>query len=121
MNNGVDNDLWTFWGIFLNDCKQLIGTISLWNFDQANNSAELAFGLHPIYQHQGYMKESVTVVCHFGFSQLHLKTIFAYTEKENIPSQKLLVSLGFSFAKIFPEQGIRKKRTFYYQVYSLNK
>lgn len=86
---------WTYWAIALRD-GGLIGTICLWNFSDDRLTAELGYELHPEYQGQGFMDEAVKKVLDFGFAVLGLRTIEAFTHRDNIRSSRLLERNGFT-------------------------
>ena len=79
-----------FWAITLKDNPQLIGSICLWNFNEDKTIAEVGYDLHPDFQKKGIMNESLQLVLNFGFKQLQLITIEAFTHKENMGSIQLL-------------------------------
>lgn len=84
-----------FWGISTHDSQKLIGTICLWNFNSTKTIAEIGYELHPDYHRKGFMSEAMEAVLDFGFSELNLKTIEAYTNKHNEPSKTLLKKFNF--------------------------
>ena len=92
---GIKADEWIFWGISLLGQQQLIGTICLWNIDKINDKAEISYELLPDYQKKGYMKEALTAVVTYGFQKMKLKTVEAYTKRNNISSIKLLEKSNF--------------------------
>jgi ribosomal-protein-alanine N-acetyltransferase len=117
MTVGVANNLWIIWAIELLESKKVIGSICIWNIEADNLSAELGCGIMPSYQGLGYMKEALVCVVEYGFHELGLKTLEAYTEKANIPSIKLLNSSGFIATKVVIDSGFLKNRDFEMIVY----
>ena len=83
------------WGITLKKTRQIIGTICLWNFSQNNKTAEVGYDLHPKFQNNGMMSEALKVIVTFGFNELKINKILAFTHAENVHSKKLLEKLGF--------------------------
>lgn len=79
-----------YWAIALQNDPKLIGTITLWNLNPNENSAELGYELLPPYQGQGLMQEALAKVIEFGFSTMQLQTIVAESHVHNIHSAKLL-------------------------------
>ena len=79
-----------YWAITKKGNENVIGTICLWNFSEGNSIAEIGYDLHPTYFKKGIMSEAMTSVIDFGFSTLHLKSIEAFTHRENISSINLL-------------------------------
>ena len=88
--NDITSNKVYFWAITLKDNPKLIGSICLWNFNKDKTIAEVGYDLHPDFQKKGIMNESLQLVLDFGFKQLQLKTIEAFTHKENMGSIQLL-------------------------------
>ena len=57
---------------------------------------DIGFGILPEYEGIGYAFESSSRIIKAGFEELEISEIKAITNKENIPSQSLLVKLGFN-------------------------
>ena len=70
----------------------MIGTISLWKFSEDKKTAEVGYDLNPVFHNKGIMTEALNCVLKYGFTQLQLDKIEAYTHKENQASRKLLLS-----------------------------
>ena len=110
--NSANNEI-VFWGISLQNNPKLIGTICLWKFSEDRKTAELGYELLPEYQGKGMMSEAVNFVLKFGFKDLNLDKIEAFTNRNNLNSIKLLENLKFIFDKdrrdeMFPENLIFK-------------
>ncbi|MGJ8744692.1 GNAT family N-acetyltransferase [Polaribacter sp.] len=90
-NNGI------FWVIQSDLNGELLGTIGLRNFKIEDDYAEIGYEIHPDYQQRGYMNEAFQEVLKFGFQQMKLKTIEAFTHKNNSPSIALLEKHSFVF------------------------
>ncbi|GAA4340560.1 GNAT family protein [Mucilaginibacter gynuensis] len=84
-----------FWAITFKGEDKLIGTILYWNIDKANHIAEIGYELLPEYQGRGIMQEALAAVIAYGFNQLKIKTIEAYTIPANERSLSLLNKFGF--------------------------
>ena len=84
-----------FWGISLQNNPKLIGTICLWKFSEDRKTAELGYELLPEYEGKGMMSEAVNFVLNYGFQDLKLDRIEAFTNKNNSDSIKLLQNLKF--------------------------
>lgn len=95
MLQGIAEDRWIVWAIQPRDLNRVIGSAGIWNFDEKRTTVELSYGIAPEYQGQGYIKEALARIIDFAFQTLHLTTIEAYTEAENVPSRKLLERLRF--------------------------
>lgn len=95
INDGVAEDKWIYWAICFKDNPQLIGTICLWNFSADKTTAEIGYELSPSYHKQGIMSEAIESVIGYCRNGLKLKSIDAYTHKDNSASTKLLAKYNF--------------------------
>ena len=59
-----------FWVVSFNNRAELIGTLSLWNFDKERNTAEIGYELLPAYYGKGIMTEALPAVLEFCFNTL---------------------------------------------------
>ncbi|TSE03369.1 GNAT family N-acetyltransferase [Aquimarina algiphila] len=105
INTKIDNNDILFWSITENNSSELIGTICLWNFSEDRKIAEVGYDLHPNFQGRGIMSEALSCILHYGFEQLRLDQIEAFTHRENIPSKKLLTRHNFILMKERKDEG----------------
>lgn len=91
-NNGIT------WGLYLE--KQLIGSCGFYRGFN-HQIGEIGYVLNEQFRSKGFMKEACEKVIEYGFEQLNLKAVCAYTKDSNLPSIKLLIGLGFSKKKEF--------------------
>jgi [ribosomal protein S5]-alanine N-acetyltransferase len=96
VNIGIAKNNWIFWAICFKDNPALVGTICLWNINEAENKVEVGYELHPEFQGKGIAKEAFSSVIDFGFGVLNASKIEAYTHKENTASTKLLEKFEFT-------------------------
>ena len=98
--NQIDENLNTnksiAWGIQLNDDAKIIGTICLWNFSHDQKTAEVGYDLDPKFQGKGIMSESLKSILEYGFNDLNLDLIEAYTHQKNESSKSLLEKNNFT-------------------------
>lgn len=83
------------WGISEKGNAEIIGTICLWNISDDRKVAEAGYGLHPDFYRKGIMSEAIASVIDYGFNQMALEKIEAFTHRENVASVKLLERHGF--------------------------
>ena len=83
------------WAICQKEDPKMMGSICLWNFSSDHKTGEVGYDLHPDYQNMGYMNEAMKAVLRFGFEELQLDHIKAYTHHSNESSKKLLKNNGF--------------------------
>ncbi|UPS91946.1 GNAT family N-acetyltransferase [Bizionia sp. M204] len=84
-----------YWVITEQGHNQMIGSICLWNFSEDRKKAEVGYDLHPNSQGKGIMNEALKAIINFGFNSINLKSIEAYTQKNNTASINLLECHGF--------------------------
>ncbi len=92
----ISNNEWIYWAISLKSNSTLIGSICLWKFSEDKKTAEVGFDLHPNFQKKGIMDEALKSVIQFGFNNLHLDKIEAYTQYNNASSLQLLEKNHFN-------------------------
>ncbi|MGK2860880.1 MAG: GNAT family N-acetyltransferase [Chitinophagaceae bacterium] len=93
--SGYLNNECTYWGITLKTDDKLIGTICIWNIDQAENKAEVGYVLRPAFQKKGLMQEALSKVIEYGFTVMKLQALDAVLHPDNINSARLLEKNGF--------------------------
>lgn len=86
-----------FFGISEKENPKFIGTVCLWKFSEDRKKAELGYELLPQFHGKGIMSEAVDAILVFGFNDLNLNQIDAFTNGKNENSQKLLTKKGFVF------------------------
>tara|TARA_R110000868_G_scaffold121097_8_gene321380 strand:- start:1453 stop:1992 length:540 start_codon:yes stop_codon:yes gene_type:complete len=94
INEDFQNNKSVTWGIVYSNHPQIIGTICLWNISENNTIAEVGYGLNPDFQNKGIMTEVLKCVIDFGFNELKLAKIEAFTHTKNENSRKLLEKCG---------------------------
>jgi [ribosomal protein S5]-alanine N-acetyltransferase len=94
INENIANNTSIYWGIYLNNSEDLIGTICFWNLDLKNDIAEIGYELLVDYQRKGLMQEAILTVTNYAFS-IGFKTITACPNALNIASIKLLEKCHF--------------------------
>ena len=97
INEAIEKNKSISWGITYKTDREIIGTICLWNFSKKNKTAEVGYDLNPEFQGLGIMSEALNSIIDFGFNNLKLYTIDAFTHKENKNSKKLLKKKEFVF------------------------
>lgn len=83
------------WMIYHKDIKQKIGSICYWNFNFETSTSEIGYELVSEFQGKGFMQEALSKVINFGFNELNLQTIEAFTDKNNKPSINALLKFNF--------------------------
>ncbi len=83
------------WTVTLKDKNKFMGTICLWNISKEKDKAEIGYTMHPEFQGLGYMGEAMEKILEFAFDLMKLKTIEAFTHKDNARSVQLLLRFNF--------------------------
>lgn len=112
ISNLVANNNGIFWVIESKQNNLVLGTIGLRHFEVDENYAEVGYELHPDFQERGFMSEALQEVLNFGFDKLNLKTIEAFTHKNNIASIALLEKHSFVFQPERREEEFENNRIF---------
>lgn len=97
INEAFENAQSITWGITMNNNPKIIGSICLWNFSVNNKIAEVGYDLNPEFHGMGLMSEALKNVVGFGFKNLKLSRIEAFTHRENMSSKKLLEKARFQW------------------------
>lgn len=74
---------------------EVIGTISVFHYDEASARAELGYVLGQQFWRQGFMREAVSAVISALLESTGLRRIEAEVNPENVASCRLLTDLGF--------------------------
>jgi ribosomal-protein-alanine N-acetyltransferase len=85
------------WCITLKGDGRLIGTCTLFHFDEGFHRAETGYELNRDFWGKGIMTEAMTAILTFGFNELDLHRIEAVIDIENERSKNLLFKLGFTY------------------------
>lgn len=102
-----------YWAITLTNDDQMIGSICLWNFSSDFKRAEIGYDLSPRLQNQGIMSESMSLVLEFGFKELGLYQIEAFTHFANASSIRLLKKFGFKLMPDLIDENNKNNRVFH--------
>lgn len=108
-NEGIAENKWLYWGICKKGSEDIVGTICLWSFSESKLKAEIGYELLPAFQGQGIMTKALKAVLKLGFSSLQLASIEACTNRNNLPSIRLLKKNNFSFVRQLDKKELSKK------------
>ncbi len=84
-----------YWAITLTESKTFVGTICLFEFSDKHNKCEIGYELLSNFQGKGIMKEATSKVIEYAVQTIQVRTIEAFTHKNNQSSTKLLEKLEF--------------------------
>ncbi|HEX5344553.1 MAG TPA: GNAT family N-acetyltransferase [Duganella sp.] len=74
---------------------ELIGTVTLYDFDRRNRRCQIGYMLARPHWGQRYMQEALPALIDYGFSALELHRIEADIHPDNIASERILEGLHF--------------------------
>jgi ribosomal-protein-alanine N-acetyltransferase len=83
---------------------RLVGTTTVFGWEQAHRRAELGYLLGRAHWGRGLAQEAVRAVLAFGFGAMHLHRVEADVDPENAASVRLLERLGFTREGFLPER-----------------
>ncbi len=83
------------WGVARQADDCVIGTCTLFHIDTDNRRAEIGYALGSEFWGNGYMREALTLLINFCFSNLNLHRLEADVDPQNTSSIKVLERLGF--------------------------
>lgn len=92
------------WGITLKPDDTVIGMTGFNYWHQVDNRASIGFDLAQVHWRKGIMREAVTAMINFGFTEMKLHRIEADASIYNTASIGLLTSLGFQQEGLQREQ-----------------
>jgi diamine N-acetyltransferase len=76
-----------------------IGTIDLFDYDLYHSRAGIGILIKdPSHREKGYGRESLDILCRYGFEVLLLHQLYCHVGKGNIPSLNLFQHAGFRIA-----------------------
>lgn len=96
------------WAVILKETGEFIGWSGLrvdFNVNGHEQFYDLGFRFIERFWGKGYATESAKALVDFGFEELHIPIINAYTDFDNIGSRKVLESAGLKFINAFPYDG----------------
>lgn len=91
----IKNNSLSYWAIAQKGNEKLVGTICLFDISEEQKKCEIGYELLTEYQGKGIMREAAKKIIEYSIQTLGLKTIYAYTHKDNQSSTNLLKELKF--------------------------
>lgn len=96
------------WAVILKETGEFIGWSGLKVEKNVNNHQQFYdLGYRFIEKHwgKGYATETAKAFVDFGFNQMNLHTINAYTDADHLASQKVLANAGLKLVNVFLYDG----------------
>lgn len=90
-------------GIYLNNSNIIIGRVSIFDYNQRNQTVEIGYFILPEFRKMGYALEVIETLKYLIFEKLSINKVLAQTAEFNRDSITLLEKSGFSVAGILKE------------------
>jgi RimJ/RimL family protein N-acetyltransferase len=94
LENKKDYLWFTSWEIVLKKENRIIGGLCFKGCPDEKGRVEIAYGIQDEYRCKGYATEAVKELITWAFSFNHVTEIIAETEKDNLPSHRVLEKAG---------------------------
>src|SRR5262245_14537763 len=75
--------------------RKILGTLLLFKYEEGSRRLELGYALGRRYWNNGFMREAIRSTCSHLFASLAVRRIEAEVNPANVPSNKLLLRVGF--------------------------
>jgi ribosomal-protein-alanine N-acetyltransferase len=83
------------WAITLKNDSKLIGIIGFYRIKPEHFRAEIGYMLLPAFSGNGIISEAINEVMNYGFNEMHLHSVEAIIDPNNLGSAKVLQKNGF--------------------------
>ena len=94
LENTKDYLWFTSWEIVLKKENRIIGGLCFKGCPDEKGRVEIAYGMQDEYRGKGYMTEAVKELINWAFTQEKVLSVIAETEKNNLPSHRVLEKVG---------------------------
>lgn len=99
--------------------RQVIGTVLVFQFDEPSARVEIGYVLGRSHWRQGYAREALQGVCRYAFEHVGIRRIEAEARPDNVASNELLRSLGFTHEGRLRQRWVAKDETYDTNIYGL--
>ena len=94
LENKKDYLWFTSWEIVLKKENRIIGGLCFKGSPNEKGRVEIGYGMQDKYRCKGYMTEAVKELINWAFSFNNVTEVIAETEKDNLPSHRVLEKAG---------------------------
>jgi len=94
LENKKDYLWFTSWEIVLKEENRIIGGLCFKGCPDEKGRVEIGYGMQDEYRCKGYTTEAVKELINWAFSFKNITEIIAETEKDNLPSHRVLEKAG---------------------------
>ena len=92
------------WAIVLDETNQVIGTISVVELKEHIDTVHIGYCIGRDFWNKGYATEASKAWLDYGFNQMNIKEMNAYTHAQNGASNHVLQKVGFNFVEDYPDK-----------------
>lgn len=97
----------------------VIGTVLVFHFDETSARIEIGYVLGRAHWRRGYATEALRAVCRHAFEDVGIRRIEAEARPDNVASNELLLSLGFTHEGRLRQRWVAKDETYDTNIYGL--
>ncbi len=94
LENRSDFLWYTSWEIVLKEENRIIGGLGFKGGPDGKGRVEIGYGMQEEYRCKGYTTEAVKALIDWAFTQEKVLSVIAETEKDNLPSHRILEKAG---------------------------
>jgi len=102
LSRDVDHNV--HFGICCGKGHELIGVVSLQQWNRIESVATLGYMLDRLHWGRGLATEAVEILIKFGFEELGLDAIEGKCHEDNMASAKVMIKNGFTWNRMHPER-----------------
>lgn len=89
-------------GIYARDRQELIGTVSLQNWNRHEGKAVLGYMLHPAWWGAGLATEAVGLLLNYARQELGLAKVEGRCRGDNLRSERVMLKNGLTLERVLP-------------------
>ena len=98
---------------------RVIGTVLVFQFDEPSARVEIGYVVGRAHWRLGYATEALRAVCTYAFEEAGIRRIEAEARPDNLASNGLLLSLGFTHEGRLRQRWVSKGETYDTNLYGL--
>jgi ribosomal-protein-alanine N-acetyltransferase len=98
-----------YWFIYHKEAKKVIGTFGILDIDKRKGSAELGYGLSPVFWGSGLFSEALNLVIDYFFALPWSHRLFVKTAEANTASINAVLKAGFQQEGVFRDYYLNEK------------
>lgn len=92
-------------GVYVKGQPELIGSVSLQNWNRHEGKAVLGYMLNPVWWGRGFATEALGLLLDYGFRELELLKVEGRCRGDNLRSEQVMLKNGLTLERILPMPG----------------